>query len=138
VTDRPLATDGEEIDIEALMLREDISIEEKLRLYDELVTYAPWENTPENRAKAEAAIEAAKNKWLAEVQATIDEVARDWAENGVPAKRFLTADDLRAAAAQYAPTGRRKARRTQRADAPTLFREEDFDPEPPPAADDPV
>ncbi len=76
--------------------------------------------------------------WLAEVQATIAKVARDWAENGVPPKRFITAEDLRAAADPDPPAGRRKTRRQERADAPTLFRDEDFDPEPqPPAADEP-
>ena len=138
MTDRQSATDGEEIDIDALMLRTDISIEEKLRLYDELVTYAEWENTPENRARAEAAHAAEKEKWLAEVRATIAEVARDWELNGVPAKRFVTADDLRAAYAQDAPAGGRKSRRRKRPDGPGLFREEDFLPEAPkPTADEP-
>ena len=102
------------------------------------MTYAPWENTPENRARAEAAHAAEQEKWLADVRETIAEVARDWELNGVPAKRFVTADDLRAAYAQDAPAERPKSRRRKRPDGPGLFREEDFLPEPPkPASDDP-
>ena len=90
------------------------------------------------KPRAEAAHAAEQEKWLADVRETIAEVARDWELNGVPAKRFVTADDLRAAYAQDAPPSPRKSRRQKRPDGPGLFLEEDFLPGPPkPAADDP-